>query len=68
MSARRPVSCNEGGTIALQTPYLRLGVNESDRRVNPVDLRPQQIGLFLDVDGTLLDLAPRPEAVGPTPS
>ena len=63
MSARRRVSCNEGGTIALQTPYLRLGVNESDRRVNPVDLRPQQIGLFLDVDGTLLDLAPRPEAV-----
>ncbi len=31
--------------------------------LNPVDLRPQQIGLFLDVDGTLLDLAPRPEAV-----
>lgn len=31
--------------------------------MNPVDLRPRQIGLFLDVDGTLLDLAPRPEAV-----
>ena len=31
--------------------------------LNSVDLRPQQIGLFLDVDGTLLDLAPRPEAV-----
>jgi trehalose 6-phosphate phosphatase len=31
--------------------------------LNPVDLRSQQIGLFLDVDGTLLDLAPRPEAV-----
>ena len=31
--------------------------------LNPVDLRPQQIGLFLDVDGTLLDLAPSPEAV-----
>ncbi len=41
-------------------------VKKSDRRVdalNSVDLRPQQIGLFLDVDGTLLDLAPRPEAV-----
>jgi trehalose 6-phosphate phosphatase len=31
--------------------------------LNPVDLQPRQIGLFLDVDGTLLDLAPRPEAV-----
>jgi trehalose 6-phosphate phosphatase len=31
--------------------------------LSPVDLRPQQIGLFLDVDGTLLDLAPRPTAV-----
>ncbi len=31
--------------------------------LNPMDLRLQQIGLFLDVDGTLLDLAPRPEAV-----
>jgi trehalose 6-phosphate phosphatase len=43
-----------------------LGVKESDGGVdelNPVDLRPQQIGLFLDVDGTLLDLAPSPEAV-----
>jgi trehalose 6-phosphate phosphatase len=28
-----------------------------------MDLRPQQISLFLDVDGTLLDLAPSPEAV-----
>src|SRR5258708_23391505 len=47
-------------------PYLGLGDKESDRRVdalNPVDLQPRQIGLFLDVDGTLLDLAPRPEAV-----
>jgi trehalose 6-phosphate phosphatase len=43
-----------------------LGAKESDGRVdelNPVDLRPQQIGLFLDVDGTLLDLASSPEAV-----
>ena len=31
--------------------------------LNPVDLAPREIGLFLDVDGTLLDLAPRPEAV-----
>ncbi len=30
---------------------------------NLVDLRPEQIALFLDVDGTLLDLAARPEAV-----
>jgi len=40
-------------------------MKESDGRVNPLnptDL-PQQIGLFLDVDGTLLDLAPSPGAV-----
>ena len=29
----------------------------------PVELRPEEIGLFLDVDGTLLDLAPHPDAV-----
>lgn len=41
-------------------------VKKSDGRVdelNPMDLPPQRIGLFLDVDGTLLDLAPSPEAV-----
>jgi trehalose 6-phosphate phosphatase len=27
------------------------------------ELKPEQIALFLDVDGTLLDLAPRPDAV-----
>ena len=31
--------------------------------LNPVDLRPREIGLFLDVDGTLLDLASSPDAV-----
>jgi trehalose 6-phosphate phosphatase len=29
----------------------------------PESLGPERIGLFLDVDGTLLDIAPRPEAV-----
>src|SRR5271154_1865999 len=29
----------------------------------PGKLNPSDIGLFLDVDGTLLDIAPRPEAV-----
>lgn len=29
----------------------------------PAALNPGNIGLFLDVDGTLLDIAPRPEAV-----
>jgi trehalose 6-phosphate phosphatase len=29
----------------------------------PMGLPVEQIGLFLDVDGTLLDIAPRPEAV-----
>src|SRR5580700_11398961 len=29
----------------------------------PEKLNPGTIGLFLDVDGTLLDIAPRPEAV-----
>lgn len=31
--------------------------------LKPIDLQPQQIGLFLDVDATLLDLAPSPDAV-----
>jgi trehalose 6-phosphate phosphatase len=34
----------------------------------PVDLNPGRIGLFLDVDGTLLDIAPRPDAVEVTAS
>lgn len=29
----------------------------------PGELNPEEIGLFLDVDGTLLDIAPRPDAV-----
>jgi len=33
------------------------------RTGEPSDLPAREIGLFLDVDGTLLDLAPRPEAV-----
>jgi trehalose 6-phosphate phosphatase len=31
--------------------------------MQPAELSAGEIGLFLDVDGTLLDLAPRPEAV-----
>jgi trehalose 6-phosphate phosphatase len=34
----------------------------------PVELNPGDIGLFLDVDGTLLDIAPRPDAVEVKPS
>jgi trehalose 6-phosphate phosphatase len=30
---------------------------------DPEELKPEGIALFLDVDGTLLDLAPRPDAV-----
>ncbi len=33
------------------------------RGTQPALLKPRDIGLFLDVDGTLLDIAPRPEAV-----
>jgi trehalose 6-phosphate phosphatase len=43
-----------------------LGGKEGNGRVNvlnPVDLRPREIGLFLDVDGTLLDLASSPDSV-----
>jgi trehalose 6-phosphate phosphatase len=32
-------------------------------RLHPVGLSPEQVALFLDVDGTLLDLAPQPNAV-----
>jgi trehalose 6-phosphate phosphatase len=31
--------------------------------LNPVDLRPRELGLCLDVDGTLLDLASSPDSV-----
>jgi len=33
------------------------------RAIQPAQLKPQEISLFLDVDGTLLDIAPRPESV-----
>jgi len=32
-------------------------------RADPSDLEPQAIGLFLDVDGTVVDIAPSPAAV-----
>ena len=32
-------------------------------QLHPVALRLEQVALFLDVDGTLLDIAPRPDAV-----
>jgi trehalose 6-phosphate phosphatase len=33
------------------------------KAATPFELKPQEISLFLDVDGTLLDLAPRPDTV-----
>jgi trehalose 6-phosphate phosphatase len=32
-------------------------------RADPSDLEPRAIGLFLDVDGTMIDIAPSPDAV-----
>jgi len=38
-------------------------MNGAMRTIDPSELPLGQMGLFLDVDGTLLDIAPRPEAV-----
>jgi trehalose-phosphatase len=55
-----------GGTVRHRialSDMLLAKRNGGGRELNPKDLRPQQIGLFLDVDGTLLDLAPSPGAI-----
>jgi trehalose 6-phosphate phosphatase len=54
----------ERSIIAMRSVPVGLAERNGGRdELSPADLDPQQIGLFLDVDGTLLDLAPTPDAV-----
>ena len=50
------------------TAALPVSRADSDRlRPPPLDL-PQRVALFLDLDGTLAPIMPRPDDVGPDPA
>jgi trehalose 6-phosphate phosphatase len=59
----RAISGTAGGARRSQFVIPETAKSVGMRTVEPAALPAGEIGLFLDVDGTLLDLAPRPEAV-----